>query len=265
MRINKKNDLPSWFKMENYKFVSEIGDKELFYQLAARYLIIAENEFVPIDSERTLGNGFIENAESELVDFETRNVFENDNLGTLPQGGGVEPLSVHDVLGIYSDIQSSEITQDLTSESHNLITKITELIRSVNTVTDNYFNYMYVKIDLSWPDALLLSDIENLIPKWRQCISKEAERSLPSTSWRVAKRKIIDYALLPLIDLMIWEKQTGNKITNGVLAVAVFPEGDYDSTSITQTIKPTIEKMMDYFSIEQYKREIFDWKDQANS
>ena len=76
----------------------------------------------------------------------------------------------------------------------------------------------------------------------------------------MAKKRLLDYSLFPLIDLMIWEKISGNKITHSVKAVSIYTDGQYGETQITQTIKPNLDKIFNYFSIEKLRRELVDRK-----
>ncbi|WP_430624572.1 DUF6387 family protein [Salmonella enterica] len=52
-----------------------------------------------------------------------------------------------------------------------------------------------------------------------------------SYGWDLAKKKLIDYSLFPLIDMLIWETKTENTITHSVKAVAVYPDGEYGKTT----------------------------------
>lgn len=63
------------------------------------------------------------------------------------------------------------------------------------------------------------------------------------TSWPVNRQKIISYNAFAFYDLMRWQKATGNKITNSVLAAALYPNGEYGEMAITQTIKDYVEKI----------------------
>ena len=77
-----------------------------------------------------------------------------------------------------------------------------------------------------------------------------------NNSWDVVRKKIIEYRVLPYIDLMIWANINNFSIPHGVMAVALFPHGDRDNFMIIQTIKPFIDKLMTYESLEKLRREI---------
>ena len=68
------------------------------------------------------------------------------------------------------------------------------------------------------------------------------------------KKKVLDYKVIPMLDLLDWAAMANVSITNRVMALALFPDGDYDSTNLAQTIKPFIENLLADFSIEKMKR-----------
>ncbi|OKP00539.1 DUF6387 family protein [Xenorhabdus eapokensis] len=101
-----------------------------------------------------------------------------------------------------------------------------------------------------------LEDIRKLLPEWRKELnfSSREPNVQTSSSWDVVKRKILEYKIVPIVDLMCWNKIIGKRITNKKIAQLVFLHGEYDSTNIAQTIKPFIENLMSDFSIEKYQR-----------
>ncbi|WP_431224794.1 DUF6387 family protein [Serratia sp. L9] len=122
-------------------------------------------------------------------------------------------------------------------------------------------NMMHLSINLDWPDDLILKDMMQLLPLWRESLSKTNEsQAFTSQSWDVVKRKIFDYNIFPMIDLLTWAAWSGKTITKDVLAVTLFPDGRYGYTNITQTIKLFIDNLMKDFSLEKYRREIINKK-----
>ncbi|HDY4892475.1 TPA: DUF6387 family protein [Yersinia enterocolitica] len=261
MRISKRKDLPNWFNLENYTSFNSMTDEELFYQLSARweahvYSLFSELE----DIENTIGSGVIVDAKmrSQLVHGDLSG--GNEAFGMLPKDGGIEPISINEHYRIHVDVEEYARNKGLSLTSKTL-DKYLFHPKSVSTLTnDEYKNNMYAKIDLDWPDELILKNMRNLLPLWREKLNAAPVIDHHGYGWDSVKKKIMDYSLFPLIDLIIWEGKTGNKITNGVLAVSVYPEGDYDATNITQTIKPNLEKIFNFYSIEKCRHELLDRK-----
>ncbi|HCB7180807.1 TPA: hypothetical protein M2A19_004400, partial [Escherichia coli] len=60
--------------------------------------------------------------------------------------------------------------------------------------------------------------------------------------------------IIPLIDLLSWELSTDRKISLGVLAVSLYPDGEKDTFAIAQTVKPFLEKIMRSDSLEKIRK-----------
>ncbi|SUC21440.1 Uncharacterised protein [Proteus mirabilis] len=63
--------------------------------------------------------------------------------------------------------------------------------------------------------------------------------------------------MFPLIDLKLWARANNCTITNKVLAVTLFPLGEYGEMNLIQTIIPFVDKILDVFSIEKFIREVY--------
>ncbi|MGP9437433.1 DUF6387 family protein, partial [Ewingella sp. AOP8-B2-18] len=77
-----------------------------------------------------------------------------------------------------------------------------------------------------------------------------------NNAWSVIRRKIVEYRVLPYMDLISWAIENEAVITHGVLAVSLFPDGEKDGFAIAQTIKPFVEKLVADGSLEKIRREI---------
>lgn len=114
---------------------------------------------------------------------------------------------------------------------------------------------LFLSIDVSTPDDILLSEFKRLIPIWRNELNVEKRLSV-SSSWAVIKKKILDYKVIPYIDLTIWANANNIVIPHGVMAIALFPYGERDLFSIIQTIKPFVETLVMFESLEKLRLEI---------
>lgn len=252
MRVNKKSDLPKWFNLKNYDVFSNLSDADLLDQLVARlelFLLIHARDLNNV--ERTLGQGFIQDAHDRTALFHRHEL--NGGIG-LKSSGGVEAISLLTHHRIHAAVLEHENELDEGYKTYPFDALYGQV--SVNSII--FDCDAYVQVDMSWPDEMLIEDFKFILKTFREEFSKRPIIEGTTSSWEITKKKLIEYSLFPMIDLMIWEKCTGNKITNGVLAVAVFPDGDYDSINIMQTIKPNIEKIFNFFSLEKIRRELYD-------
>lgn len=257
MRINKKGDLPKWFDINNYLGLSSLTDAELFEQLYYRYQLVTAIDFIDWDcSKKRIANGVvmpeIDNDIESLSQQVDRDMLEFTKE-TLPSQGGVSPMNVGDINRFKLEID--EFNENIKSD--NLFLRVLKRGKSINLLDVNDYEneHIYNKIDLTWPDEMIISDLALLLPQWREILGVTVNNEPLNATWEVVRRKVIDYSILPMMDLKLWEAKEGNKITNGVLAVTLFPEGDYDSVQIAQTIKPFLEKLFSYFSMEKLTRD----------
>lgn len=259
MRISKKNDLPKWFDLKKYQAFEKMSDAELFYQLSARwdlYVFSVAEELSEI--EKRLSECVISDAElkSELVRGDVDD--GNESFGMLSKSSAVSPLSIYDHYSLHVDVNAYAKENELDMNSKSL-SKFLYHPRSVNGFLDkDNEHHMYMKVDLNWPDNLIVADIQKLLPIWRERLGYNPDAQCLSYGWDLAKKKIIKHSLLPLIDMLIWERKTENTITHSVKAVAVYPDGEYGENNITQTIKPNLEKIFNFYSIEKFRRELND-------
>jgi len=250
-RINRKSMLPKWFELSAYEEIKNLNDHDLILQLVSRrelYTSTIVNEYDGFDD-------ILYNSRGVIWDFDKHHYSYFDNefgkkYSELQMSaiGGVEPLNLLDTMR-YAKNAESYISDESIERS------LRGLKRSISKVTDTD-NSMVVKLNMDWPDSVIISDLQRLLSIWRAELDIQNDNSLSSQSWDVIKKKIYDYNVFPMIDLLSWAKSSGKTITNGVITVALFEDGRYDYTHITQTIKPFIDNLMKEFYLEKLRREI---------
>lgn len=263
-RINKKSEIPAWFSINNYFVINELTDSELIDQL-----IVRRDSIKSHDKDDDDENFFCEHPElkDEIFSWNEKRLscivrpldsatFYEEKMSRkrysdlqMTGMGGVDPLRLIDVISMAKKadvyISKNDIKRSLRGQKRS----VSKTICSKNE--------MIINIDLSWPDEILIRDIITLLPIWRKELNhnKKHEDKI-SNGWDVIKKKLLDYKIIPLLDLIEWSRMTNTSITNRVLALALFPDGEYDSTNIAQTIKPFIENLFAEFSLEKLKRKI---------
>lgn len=247
MRISKKSNMPKWFNLENY------------------------NKFITLDDEMFITQ-IIVRSNDELT-----RVFERDGYFEDKLSSGLYPLTYPQchLKMISGDVRiaASRIFQPLSLSSLGFIND------NINSVVDKEKESPYSHVDaisnipcfdgdihcairLDVQDDLIINDLKRLLPQWRKQLDIKLDEDRIKNSWAVVRSKIISYQAIALYDLLLWQKATGNQITNGVLAVSLYPEGDFDSTNIVQTIKPFVENLFSDSSIEKFDAEISNKKNE---
>lgn len=252
-RINRKDQIPKWFSIANYSVLDELDDVSLVHQVSARInKMKMDLEFFNfMENARVLYSQYVTSQLEKVILNEEEKVEKKYSEMQMSGVGGVTPLSLHELVYL------SKLAENYISEN-GIARSLRGRKRSVSK-TISTTDAMVLSLDLSWPDEILLRDMSKLLPIWRQELGLQHESAeCIANRFDVIKKKILDYKVIPMLDLMIWSKINDVAITNRVMALALFPDGEYDSTNIAQTIKPFIENFMSDFSIEKLKRMAMD-------
>lgn len=285
-RIKSTLDLPKEFNLKKYECIESMSDKDLFRQLYWRMSIFDECSWdeslatyylehganTPLAESDPFNEMEVETPDWAAEQFKGGNEFVDKyrsftkTTNALSTGYGIGYLSRMEVMflaqgqdskGIRAGMPftiSKEEQQSLMTESdvnHGLL--MARGSDSVSLVTDSS---LYISVDLNVPDDILIDDFKKLLPIWREEMEMEPIDAPLNNYWQVVRRKIIEYKVLPYIDLMHWSKVKNVSIPSSVLTVALWPYGERGDFGIYQTIKPFIEKIMSYDSLEKLKREI---------
>ncbi|MDC9616282.1 DUF6387 family protein [Xenorhabdus khoisanae] len=243
--------IPNWFDLDKYEVLKELNDNDLLAQLIVRRdsFFIGNNDFIDISEYKE----FYAEILSSVIQPLDNGTFYKRKMATkkysdlqMSEGESVRPLRIIDITHIKRPID------DYIYEN-NIARSLRGQKRSVSKILGNS-NSLFLELNFDWPDEILIEDIKNLLPIWREELNSAMDSLKINMSWSTVRRKIFDYQVFPIIDLMCWENVIKKRITNKNLALAVFKYGEYDSTNIAQTIKPFIENLMSDFSIEKYER-----------
>lgn len=276
-RINSKKDLPKSFDLRKYDDLEHFSDKDLFRQLYWR-----SNDLDDVNSEipdyglsfgsnyplnNNLGDPFGELKEEEWFinkqrDYECKT---QPDLVKMSYGEGIKPLMRFELsfinktnanCGYWKDkpiIVDDEMIGDLFTEDNGMFWAV---MREPVSLLSDTVDHAMITVDLNNRDDLLIDSFASLLPLWRKELNIPEPQKPVSGGWDSIRRKIIDYKIIPLVDLLSWEISTHSKISLGVLAVALFPDGEKDAFIIAQTVKPFLEKIMNYDSLDKIKREL---------
>lgn len=255
MLIKDKNDLPEYFDINKYKLFESLDDREFFNQLLLRHYMVAdydewmdENDLKIIMSKPVDERIYSEDAFAgvDFIDTDESNSKEL-SMKRLNSTMIIQPLQRHDAF----KISHSKNIFDNHDESNSI-----ELGDSINLI-DDFENDFFLKIDLRYPDDFLIDDFSSLLSSWRKKLNiPDPKNEVAVNSWSIAKSKVIRYGIFPYADLFCWQKITGNKITDNVIANTIFPSGTVGEKKLNETIKPFFEKNLANFSLEKFEREI---------
>lgn len=283
MRIKNKNNLPKEFNLKNYDSLHLLSDRDLFRQLYWRsddldfdtekkltdcpeYGII-NGQAYPMNN--SLGDTFNEFREDNDVFFlkKEKEYRKKEKLKILNMSylDGIKPLTRFDILflnklnasdGYCKDkpiaLDEKHIKKLLDKDDGSFWSVMREPINKINDLEEQ----VMISLDLNCRDESLIENITKLLPIWRKELNLLEPKKPISGDWNSVRKKILEYKIIPLIDLKSWAKATGNSITNGVLTVSLFPDGEKDSIVFSQTIIPFLNNILCFQSLDKLKKEI---------
>ncbi|EDF9459313.1 hypothetical protein GCC61_14350, partial [Salmonella enterica] len=107
-----------------------------------------------------------------------------------------------------------------------------------------------VNLDDATDEEILVS-MRKLLPLWRKQLElPEHAHVAPKKIGVKTLQKLITNRVLPILDLIIWEKRFDKMVTNPMIGVLVFNDDPKDTQSIKETIKPFALEVM----TEEYTR-----------
>lgn len=250
--MKKNKVIPEWFDLSKYKTLEKLCDKDLFSQLIVRRecYFYKHNRFLPRYEEYT--EYCIEKLTSVIrplnCDYYHRRRMDRKKYSNLQmtENDSARPMRIIDVTQMNDEltayIYKNKITRSLRGQK-----------RAVSKVISGRVN-LFIELNLKQPDDIIIEDIKEMLPIWREELGIPSKEIVSNSTWGTVKKKIFDYQIFPIMDLMYFSELSNQKITNKILASEVFRSDEYDATNIMQTIKPFIENLMMDFSIEKYQR-----------
>ena len=250
--------IPGWFNLDNYDVLNQLENSDFAFQLSER-ISLSQRKFPLSSEDLNLSKKFQEKIVVTLDDA----FGEEEPIPSTYSTGNERQISSGPDLKDYSSFeltQSRSITPlSILMAKHqgriarNLYPKDTdrntddifeELCCSFDLVFGNTsiipgpkpFN---ISIDLNTDDEAILKELKALLP----IIREELNAPDPGISLNIALKKALNYRAIPYLDILIWSKQNGLKITDDTIAAALFPEGHRDAYFIRSTLKKFLQKV----------------------
>lgn len=116
---------------------------------------------------------------------------------------------------------------------------IDEPIDAISNASDSTLNML---VDLGLPDKVLIEQFKTLLQSLRKPRTQAGcdfapTRRLNFSDW-------VRFGVLPFIDLKIWERETGSKIPNRVMADAIFPAGEGGEEVVRKTTSKIAKELL---------------------
>ena len=225
-------ELPQWFNLKNYSSVSQFGAVEWFRQLTQRNFLINALKISKDETDilhKEYGAAFyreIENMRGIAVeDTDIPNFFGPHGYAQFlaDEQRGVIPLTFRHLEehANYTDrygpkkwfAAMSKITSQTvhTSETVDPPLFLNNFLRTDET-------FAALRVDMRLPKAKLRAAFEDWLSKKNAPTEQSPEEIL---YYKPNFKDLTRYGLLPYLDLLIWQMETGASISNPVMALAV--------------------------------------------
>lgn len=298
--IKNINDLYefSGFDIEKYHKLETMSDVGLIFQVTERlmiqdYLSIVTHreEFLSFTSELARSEKGNETAEDisskeiERIAYKLTDCFSNpilknikgdfirehefDLSNVMSFEGGITPLNRFDLERI---VYKGKVISGL-GKGEDILPPVESIESMKQGGLDDFYFFMweslnkimelkrselYVSINLNHDDSELIENFKSLLKKWRQELNiNEPEKD---KSWWYVKNRILEYKIIPILDILNLASACGLQISNRLIAIAVYPHGERDGFGISQTVMPFIDKSITLVSMHKYKEEVNRWK-----
>lgn len=263
-----KKDL-SWFDINNYNFINGLTLSQFIKELEWRDFLYRDVDDDPssfdredaIKYERIFSgdpNLDVPNKEEkEIEEFIESAHAQGDSLrsiyGDLPKIAsalGVSPITFTELsMYGYAAIDQGFFKRD---EEYVYIKPESMLASVSGNLEECFTNMVLVSIDLEdATDEEIIASMTKVLPLWRK------QLELPEQVHVARKRiglktikKLMANRVLPILDLLIWERRNGKEVSNPMIGALVFNDDPKDTQAIKETIKPFALEAMS----EQYTR-----------
>lgn len=245
------NSIPEWFnlnKYENLKFMNRNQWRIIWLKRLIAYEGLINNEE---NSIYTINENFMSEL---LLDIEVNNIRDDllcdeDTVHELSEtdiffmyqiakiNGNKEFIKVLDDVGKYVEEskEKGKNIEDILDEISifdylELGLDNSEMMKEI----DNNFS-LTISIDPHFSDEVILRQFNNLLSSYRE--RTQSNGKLISNN---EIKSLIEYKVIPYIDLMLWGMATGCKIRDQEVADALFPD-EYNISRI-DTVRQTVKK-----------------------
>jgi hypothetical protein len=112
----------------------------------------------------------------------------------------------------------------------------------IDDISNASASAMNMRVDLGLPDKVLIEQFKTLLQSLRKPLAEGGCDFAPTRRLNFADW--VTFGVLPFIDLKIWERETGSKIPNRVMADAIFPAGEGGEEVVRKTTSKIAKELL---------------------
>lgn len=276
----QKVELTRWFKPGNYQALKDLSLWELYYEFVLRremherYQEAAESPDaewllpdVNLSQEKLIFSGnplLIKNVDfvepDDLLDdahvkpLTVQNI--NSAIRTVKKAGDVKSDRDHVLLPEQPEMLDMSFTRFYLESVQKGAEKATNTGKEIHPELKKTWErrirgvrgQVYLKIDLgASTDSQIVSSIAHLLPRWRKVMGVEAPKSPSYGFGEVMIQKLINFNVIPILDLIYFAKRNGFKYSDKDIEQLLYPwgvENPRDYVQIRETDRPMAERAL---------------------
>ncbi|EBV1890459.1 hypothetical protein DN122_16935 [Salmonella enterica subsp. enterica serovar Coquilhatville] len=269
-RINSVSDMPKSFSLSKYDGLNSLSDKDFFRQLYWRrdfdFINYNENKEYGFCYGANLPIGYHDDPFLELKSDIGEIDGEKPMNISMSYGGNIYPITRYDV----SSICLSEAERGygkgrkiMFSHAYNGDESLSWplMAEPVNMLTSTYAESMLLRVELNQSDEKLIQEFSLLLKKWRNELNGNHQQEDDSSSnidmqWSIVRKRVQDYRIIPFLDLLHWQDANEVYISDKLLTILLYPNGEKGETQFSQTVKEFKRKVTFHSNLNKFIKEL---------
>lgn len=240
------NSVQNWFSLKYYEGLEKLGMVELNLIITSKQMPYID-PFSPTDVDLCLLHSKYLNELTKAIQYRDLKI-NQDNREHI-----VCELDIFAMMYnlIEENIPYLEHSEDVLERLKELIKTLsnsshtnaeTDLIILSDNIDPHDETGLTLHIDMTYPDEAILGAIQEILEE-KRTVSKDKRIKFSKRISELEKLKIINKRIIPCMDLLLWQRLTGKKLTDQEMLDLIFPYGKVGLDSFRKTIKPKAESI----------------------
>jgi hypothetical protein len=252
-KIDRVEDLPDWFEIENYRGAENFGAVDWYQHLALRRYLITLQQYqheahqkLRESAAATFARYVIHTRETSVDRAQIPSTIANPQT-LRDDKKGVAHLTFRHLQDHALNNSDLKVPRKWFADmsERGLTFEVGPTPMDKPLFLTGYPGYVIeqygtARVDLDYPDAILMEGFKEWLAETRALKGQQQAKKYHRPNFRRWAR----YGILPYLDLTIWAIETESHIPDRVMAAAVLPRLDFGEGNLRKTIAPLADSLM---------------------